>query len=85
MRMPNLHNLLDRSAIGHLQLAAATAPSFATTVPLRAAAPPTPATSASHVLLVDVAMPVHDRNVLVELVLLALHRSNISCAGAPAC
>ena len=85
MRMPNLHNLLDRSAIGHLQLVAATAPSLATTVPLRAAAPPTPATSASHVLLVDVAMPVHDCNVLVELVLLALHRSNISCAGAPAC
>ena len=86
MRMPNLHNLLRRTAIGHLDLvAAATAPSLATTVPLRAAAPPTPATSASHVLLVDVAMPVHDRNVLVQLVLLALHRSNISCAGAPAC
>ena len=53
--------------------------------PLRAAAPPTPATTTSHVLLADVAMPVHDRNVLVQLVLLALHRSNISCAGAPAC
>ena len=52
--------------------------------PFRAAAPPTPATSASHVLLADVAMPVHDRNVLVQLVLLALHRSHISCAGAPA-
>ena len=53
--------------------------------PLRAAAPPTPATTTSHALLADVAMPVHDRNVLVQLVLLALHRSNISCAGAPAC
>ena len=51
---------------------------------LRAAAPPTRATTASHVLLVDVAMPVDDRYVLVQLVLLALHRSNILYPGVAA-